>query len=294
MSKKFPLILRNLRKANHYTQKQLSQLLNLGQTTIANYENGSRVPDIYKLEQIADLFNVSLDSLIGRTNVNCEEHKLNSSVQTFDLDFVFEQYISYLLKGNKDKAIQICLSLLNTNMDTKIIYEYIIKPSFIKIGNLWERGEIDIWNEHFISEVSLDIITILHSKSRKKKETNKTIIGLTPGSEMHNIGLKMVCNIFESFGWHSLFLGTNLPTQSILKSINKTQADVVALSLTMPQNIESAKNIIGAIRKSHSKESLSIILGGSGFNEFNGINQLNGADYLFHDLEHLTLKINEL
>ncbi len=57
--------LRELRKAQNLTQGQLAKKLHVAQTTIANYENG-RLPDIQRVSQLAILFRVNIDYLLGK------------------------------------------------------------------------------------------------------------------------------------------------------------------------------------------------------------------------------------
>ncbi len=293
MNEKFPLILKSLRKSNGYTQKELAKLLNLGQTTIANYENGIRIPDIIKLEEIADLFEVSIDYLLGRNKDSFQRYEFDYKNKVDYSDLSYNDYMSNLLNGNKDESMGICLSLLERGMDISKIYQNIIEPSLIETGTLWEKGTIDIWKEHFITEVSLDIMRTLNSKFIQNKKNNRRVIALTPGSEMHNIGLKMVCNIFELAGWNSIFLGSNVPTLSVLDAINEKKPDVVALSVTMPHHIESANYLIQAIREIYSKDSLRIIVGGSGFSAYDTMVEINEVDCFLHNLEELISQLDK-
>ena len=59
-------ILKDLRKSRNLTQFQLSQLLNIGQATIAGYENGPREPHINSLIAYANFFECTIDYLVGR------------------------------------------------------------------------------------------------------------------------------------------------------------------------------------------------------------------------------------
>lgn len=59
--------LKNLRKEKGLYQKDLAKALNVGRTTIGNYEQGIRFPDKDILNDLADYFNVSIDYLLGRT-----------------------------------------------------------------------------------------------------------------------------------------------------------------------------------------------------------------------------------
>lgn len=48
------------------TQEQLAKYLNGNKSLISNYENGYSIPDIYRLVELADVFKISLDELVGR------------------------------------------------------------------------------------------------------------------------------------------------------------------------------------------------------------------------------------
>ena len=69
MKEIFPKRMKELRKKFGLTQKAAATVLGIGQTTIANYENGTRVPDLSKISDIADLYEVSVDYLLGRSEI---------------------------------------------------------------------------------------------------------------------------------------------------------------------------------------------------------------------------------
>lgn len=60
--------LRNLRLENNMTQEDLSKKLNVSRATVGRYETNERFPDKNTLKNIADIFNVSIDYLLERTN----------------------------------------------------------------------------------------------------------------------------------------------------------------------------------------------------------------------------------
>ena len=63
----FPEILKELREKKGFTQKQLAEALYLSKTTISQYENGTHTPSIESFIKLADIFDVSIDYLLGRT-----------------------------------------------------------------------------------------------------------------------------------------------------------------------------------------------------------------------------------
>jgi transcriptional regulator with XRE-family HTH domain len=61
--------IRQLRQERHLTQTQFGQVLNLAESTISLYESNHRSPDYHILLQIADYFDVSVDYLLGLTDI---------------------------------------------------------------------------------------------------------------------------------------------------------------------------------------------------------------------------------
>lgn len=58
--------LRFLRKSNNMKQKELAKLLYMDRTTLSGYETNRRYPNAYMLVRVADIFDVSVDYLLGR------------------------------------------------------------------------------------------------------------------------------------------------------------------------------------------------------------------------------------
>ena len=54
------------RKSSGLTQEALGKLLNGRKSLISNYETGYSTPDIFTLIKLADIFDISLDELVGR------------------------------------------------------------------------------------------------------------------------------------------------------------------------------------------------------------------------------------
>lgn len=71
------VMITTLRKEFNLTQKDLSDYLNLSTGTISNYENGVHYPDLITLDKLADLFQVTTDYLLGRTNFRCPPELLD-------------------------------------------------------------------------------------------------------------------------------------------------------------------------------------------------------------------------
>lgn len=70
--------LKSLRKDHSLSQEDLAEKLAVSRQTISKYELGDATPDLKRLSELAELFNVSYDYLLGDTAKNEEKQALNS------------------------------------------------------------------------------------------------------------------------------------------------------------------------------------------------------------------------
>lgn len=74
-----------LRERRSLTQNQLAQLTNISRSRLSLYEINQREPDLATTRQLADFFNVTIDYLVGRDNIESpplitEEKKSNDLI----------------------------------------------------------------------------------------------------------------------------------------------------------------------------------------------------------------------
>ena len=72
----FSTILKELREKKNYTQEELGAMLNLTKNAISHYENNANQPSLDTIIKLADIFDVSIDYLLGRSPNNISYSKL--------------------------------------------------------------------------------------------------------------------------------------------------------------------------------------------------------------------------
>lgn len=75
--------LKELRKKHGLTQKALADILLIDNSSISKYENDRAIPENELLQRIADFFSVSVDYLLGRSDISSPK---NSTLDDLDLN----------------------------------------------------------------------------------------------------------------------------------------------------------------------------------------------------------------
>ena len=94
--------LKKLRDEYAWTQKQVSEKLNMNPRTYSSYENNDREPNSEVLISIADLFNVSVDYLLGLKEPQKEKSEETIYYNLIDQDKeFFNDYLNLSVQGKE-------------------------------------------------------------------------------------------------------------------------------------------------------------------------------------------------
>lgn len=106
--------LRNLRKEKDYSQEYLAEKLGVTRQTISKWENGTAMPDLKKLIELADFFETSMDDLLGLDYKTVHYKQNNNEAEAIKSN----RYINDLIKTasdqiyNKTKVLKILLAVV--------------------------------------------------------------------------------------------------------------------------------------------------------------------------------------
>lgn len=95
--------LRALRKDNDYTQEQVADFLGISSQAVSRWETGATSPDISLLPQLAELFRVSVDELLG----------VNEKEKRREINRIVAETTAQINKNHPHEPIRILREALN-------------------------------------------------------------------------------------------------------------------------------------------------------------------------------------
>ncbi|WP_211747610.1 cobalamin-dependent protein [Paenibacillus sp. Marseille-Q4541] len=195
-------------------------------------------------------------------------------------------YLESLLSADREAAWSVVVELLEAGTSVKDIYIFIFQRSQLEIGRLWQMGNITVAQEHLCTAATQANISKLYPYWLTNGNNGYKMLAACVGSELHEIGLRMLTDHFEMEGWDTYYLGANVPHEGIIDSIQKYNVDVLALSVTMTFHVHLAKRLIDEVRSNPATKDVSIIVGGLPFNIDQELWKEIGADGYAPDEVH--------
>lgn len=190
-----------------------------------------------------------------------------------------QAYLQHLIKGERRQCSLLAKSYVQSGNSVMDLYEDVFKKALYEVGRLWETNKISVATEHMATAITEGILNELYAEFSFDKPIQKKVVVACVENELHQVGVKMVADVFEMNGWESFFLGTGVPTTELIRYLHEVKPDVLAISLSVFFNYASFIKMLKEI--SHSMPGLVILVGGQAFTHL-PVNQINQMANIIH------------
>lgn len=174
----------------------------------------------YKISKIATLADAEIksraDGILNDKNAS-DSKEINALIQsvikldTIEIERILEE--EYQEKG-----------ILRLYVET-------ITPLLIRLGELWQLNTLNISHEHLFSNTLRKFIIVKTDTVKAEKQLNKSVLIFLTNGEHHEIPILFYNYFLKSFGWNSIYLGANVPTEDLRLAIIQKKPDLVFTSM---------------------------------------------------------------
>ena len=172
-----------------------------------------------------------------------------------------EKYGEALLLGEPVLARAVIEQALGRGLSRAEIYLEVLTPSQIRLGEMWHEGSINVAQEHLGTTITMDMMDYLRQGMTPRTGLGMRAVVTPVEGDQHTIGARMIADFLAMDGWEIFFLGNGTPAEDLAEFVRQRNADLVALSSTLPEFLPNAATAAEAIREANSPPP-KILLGG--------------------------------
>jgi methanogenic corrinoid protein MtbC1 len=188
------------------------------------------------------------------------------------------RYLELLLDIRRREAFDAVLNEIEAGMPLDAVYIDVLQSAMYEVGRLWQTNAIDVAAEHYVTAATQVLMAQLFPRALIQERMGRSMIGCCLGSELHELGMRMVCDFFEFEGWDTYFMGAITPDNSFLGVVRSRLPDLVCLSATMPFGVSRIRDLIDSLRTMNLPHPPRIMVGGLPFIINPGLAGTVGAD----------------
>jgi DNA-binding transcriptional MerR regulator len=127
-----------------------------------------------------------------------------------------------------EAAVHAILDEALAGFSLETVLQDLILPALREIGNEWERGALEVGQEHFASNLVRERMLAL-ARLWGRGGGPLAILACAPG-ERHDIGLIAFGLVLRSHGWRILFLGADTPLATLRRAVATTDPRLVVIA----------------------------------------------------------------
>lgn len=221
----------------------------------------------YDDDQLKTLLNISMLVKLGKKISHIAKlphNKLNEEVRSLikssiEKNDYFQIQIDSLIismieldESRFEKIIS--TAILRYGFET-VMLEIII-PFLHKVGILWTTNEINVAQEHFISNlIRRKIIVAIDAIIPNPNNTKKFLLFL-PEGEWHELGLLFAYYLVNSRGFKTVYLGQSVPLQDIIRLKESYVSDYILTYFTISYDEQQMHEYVQALLNNFPTETI--------------------------------------
>ncbi len=169
-----------------------------------------------------------------------------------------------IMSGNAREAAALAQAALTDGTPPLTIVNEGMVPAMDEVGRRFEC------EEYFVPELLLAARAMKAAMEPVRplltatgaEPTGTVVIGTVKG-DLHDIGKNLVASLLEGGGFEVIDLGADVSPQRFIEAVEKSGANIVALSALLTVTMPSMKNTIQALRDAGLRDRVKVMVGGA-------------------------------
>lgn len=143
-----------------------------------------------------------------------------------------EQFERALLAGDEEQCRKVISSWYTLHGGMVSVADELLAPTFHAIGELWECGRADVYQERRGCEICIRLIHELRRLVSEPTPDSPLAMGGTSEHDHYQVANQLIEIIFREAGWRTISLGSAVPFSSMLSAIERYRPRVYWLSVS--------------------------------------------------------------
>jgi len=251
----------------------VARLFNVTETTVKRWANdgmlkcmktpgGHRKYEMKHVVEFAQRVQLEPACALSLSDQDALAQTIQVAILTRDFAALQRVFIEKALSPDKCDLFLLFSYLYQHQIELWEIYDLIIAPGMMEIGERWARGDVKICQEHRASYETLDALAKLQAQIHVKPATGLSVVCACPGNELHEIGLRCAASLFESEGWLTHYLGARTPFEDIVYAVEELHPTTVCISRTVSFTDDAEREACDRMLRTVLASGVTILLGG--------------------------------
>jgi corrinoid protein of di/trimethylamine methyltransferase len=171
-----------------------------------------------------------------------------------------------LVEGDPDGTVTLTQQALEAGLGPMDVINQGLTPGMEIVGEKFESGEYFLPHLIIAASGMQQAMALLEPELRAREQAvqvaGTVVIGSVAG-DIHEIGKSLVATMLSANGFEVHDLGVDVPTETFVRRVRETGANVLGLSALLTTTMTVQREIIEALTEAGIREGVKVIVGGA-------------------------------
>lgn len=172
------------------------------------------------------------------------------------------EFLRAVTIGDEANATRVILDLFLSGVPIATICDSVLCPVFHRIGDLWQCGELEVYEERRACEICSRVLHELRRAVGTGPVDGPLAMGGTLDGDPYNLASCMAELVLRDVRWRATSLGHMLPFESLRKAIENDRPQLMWISVTSIRDAEKFASSFNVLFDTATTFGCAIVVGG--------------------------------
>jgi len=174
------------------------------------------------------------------------------------------EFMRAMTSGDEMTARRVILDLYLRGTGVSRICDQIMGPAFHRIGDMWQCGEVEIYQERRACETCLRVLHELRNGVGSGPEAGPLALGGTLDGDPYTLAVSMAELVLRDCGWRAVSLGHMLPFETLRRAIEIDRPALMWVSVSTIRNVDRFIASFNTLFDTATAFGCALVVGGQG------------------------------
>jgi excisionase family DNA binding protein len=183
------------------------------------------------------------------------------------LDQARERFLSALVEGQEEACRRIVVDLFLSGHSPATIGDQVIAEGFRRVGNLWECGDLEVYEERRGCELCLRIVHELRGLQEPPADDAPVALGATVDGDPYTLAVSLAEVVLREAGYRATSLGHMLPFSTLHVALAEQRPQLMWLSVSSIRDEAKFADEVNRLYDACLAAGAALVLGGRALTE---------------------------
>ncbi len=160
---------------------------------------------------------------------------------------IAQRFLDLATHGDMEAASQVVLHADDLGLPLARIFDEVLRPALVEVGERWVAGTLTVAQEHEISELTRDLVAELSNRHGGTERREPVVVATCVADELHDLGLRMLGGVLRQRGARVHYLGANVSPPFLVEAVEQRQPDIVLLSVSLEAHLPALRECLATL-----------------------------------------------